>query len=82
MSNDNNCFSCIDCRLKSCNTDEGLYPEFCPTAALMEGALEGASFDEAIDLYLDDEEVSELVYNLIEYALLREETRKAHRSKG
>ena len=50
MSNDNNCFSCIDCRLKSCNTDEGLYPEFCPTAALMEGALEGASFDEAIDL--------------------------------
>lgn len=56
MSNDNNCFSCIDCRLKSCNTDEGLYPEFCPTAALMEGALEGASFDEALDLYLDDEE--------------------------
>lgn len=33
-------------------------------------------------LYLDDEEVSEFVYNLIEYALLREETRKAHRSKG
>ena len=41
----------------------------------------GTVYTEKI-LYLDDEEVSELVYNLIEYALLREETRKAHRSKG
>ena len=41
----------------------------------------GTVFTEKI-LYLDDEEVSELVDNLIEYALLREETRKAHRSKG
>lgn len=53
---DKNCFSCIDCRVMSCEGDDGLYPQFCPTAALMEGTLEDTSFDEAIDLYIDDEE--------------------------
>ncbi len=32
-------------------------------------------------LYLDDEEVAELVYNLIEYALLRDEVRKSKKEK-
>ena len=32
-------------------------------------------------LFLDDRDVSELVYNLIEYALLREEVRRKNKLK-
>lgn len=58
MSKDNIKRSCVDCKVHSCELEEGIYPDFCPTAALMNGA-QGASpdaFDEALDLYIDDPE--------------------------
>lgn len=65
MNKENIKRSCIDCRLHSCDCEDENYPEFCPTAALLEsssaddsdsGALCEDIFDEALNLYLDDEE--------------------------
>lgn len=56
MANDNTKFSCIDCKVMSCQQEDGFYPDFCPTAAILDGGLENTSFDETLDLYLDDEE--------------------------
>lgn len=56
MSNDKQCFSCIDCKVLSCRREDGFYPDFCPTAALLEDNSQDAYFDETIDLYIDDEQ--------------------------
>ena len=46
--------SCVDCHVCACEQEDGTYPEFCPTAALMEE--EDGLFDKTLNLYLDDEE--------------------------
>lgn len=40
--------SCVDCRVQTCATKKGRYPEFCPTKALDDAALEvcGRSYDD------------------------------------
>ena len=55
MSNDKIRRSCVDCTIHSCRQEDGFYPDFCPTAAMTEGRPEEV-FDEALNLYLDDDE--------------------------
>lgn len=69
MTKENIRFSCVDCKVCSCTEEDGIYPEFCPTAALMESGLDNSIFDEAIDLYVDDPEVNKVTVAAAEVEL-------------
>ncbi|MBQ6401455.1 MAG: DUF1847 domain-containing protein [Firmicutes bacterium] len=47
-------FSCIDCGRCACDGKDGVYPDFCLTAAAEEGGRMGELAAEAKDLYLHD----------------------------
>ena len=52
--------SCVDCAVHSCELEDGIYPDFCPTAAMLDDMNSADTmsriFDEALDLYIDDNE--------------------------
>lgn len=61
MSNEKIRKSCVDCVVHSCEVEDGIYPDFCPTAEMLDSTgcdcgLSEELFDEALNLYLDDEE--------------------------
>ncbi|MDO4176014.1 MAG: DUF1847 domain-containing protein [Bacillota bacterium] len=69
MSKENFKFSCVDCKVCSCEEDDGIYPDFCPTAALMDGEMESSIFDEAVNLYVDDDEINRVTVAAAEVEL-------------
>lgn len=50
--------SCIDCAAGACDGKHGVYPDFCPTASILEGCAESGLCAEAVDQYLNDPEDS------------------------
>lgn len=69
MNNEKNKFSCIDCKVCGCEKEDGIYPDFCPTAALMDSELETTIFDETLNLYVDDDEVNRIALAAAEVEL-------------
>ena len=48
------CRSCIDCASGACDGKHGTYPDFCLTAAILEGGPGAGLCAEAVDQYLND----------------------------
>ena len=52
------CRSCVDCASGACDGKHGTYPDFCLTAAILEGGPGAKLCAEAVDHYLNDPEDS------------------------